>query len=42
LPVCLPDLNAIDPDLQAVAAAWPSLPAGVRRAVLALVRSANS
>jgi hypothetical protein len=31
-----------DPDLSRVVAAWPALPAAIRRAVLALVDSATS
>jgi hypothetical protein len=33
--------NAVDPDLARVVEAWPDLPEAIRRAVLALVGSAN-
>jgi hypothetical protein len=35
------EATPIDPDLQRVADTWPTLPDAIRRAVLALVGSAN-
>jgi hypothetical protein len=36
------DSGSIDPELARVVAVWPTLPEGVRRAVLALVQQARS
>ena len=38
---CLQESPEIDPDLQRVASAWPALPEHIRRAILALVATAD-
>ena len=40
-PTVAPTVDCIDPDLAAVAAAWPSLPAAVKASILAMVAAAE-
>jgi len=42
MPVSMPVSAPADPDLAAVAAAWPRLPAAIRLGILAMVKAGTS